>query len=42
MKIMTGWGDSYGNKIAPLEILGSGSMIPVGPAFFRVAPGRAG
>jgi hypothetical protein len=32
------FGDSYGNKVAPLEIRGHGGMIAVGPAFFRVTP----
>ena len=32
------FGDSLGNKVAPLEIRGHGGMIAVGPAFFRVTP----
>jgi hypothetical protein len=32
------FGDSFGNKVAPLEIRGYGAMIAVGPVFFRVTP----
>ena len=31
-------GDSYGNKVAPLELRGSGGQIDTRPPWFRVGP----
>jgi hypothetical protein len=32
------FGDSFGNEVVPLDWAGHGSMIAIGPAFFRVSP----